>query len=116
MAHVAVAGNVKVETPANQSIDPDYGIHKCGMEADLRRNGFDKYAVQEQVLGHSHAIVQALLAGTPVPVHPRPGIQLLATHVANVVIAEGAQGLAMYMEFDLDDLSEQATSAHISSC
>lgn len=113
---VAVAGKVTREVPASRSIDSRFGIHKCGMYDDLLRNGFDVAAIQEQVLAHSHAIVQALLASTPVPVHPRPGIQLLAYCVAYEVIAAGAAGLAAYIDLNLEELVDQAKSAHISSC
>lgn len=102
--------------PATENIDPRYTIHKCGMEADLKANGLDRMDIQEQVLNHADLITRALLAGEPMPVHSRPGIQLLSIAVANNVINQGASGLARYMNINLAELYEQAASDHISSC
>ncbi|QQR82624.1 hypothetical protein IPJ70_00725 [Candidatus Campbellbacteria bacterium] len=106
----------KPEVPATKNIDPRYPIHKCGMEWDFQANGLDKHAAAEQALGHSALIVRAQLAGQPIPVHARPGVQLLAVSIANHVIADGAQRLATYIGLDLDRIKKTAASDHISSC
>lgn len=116
MSMQATAGSVKKAVPASKNVDPSYGVHKCGMSADFEANGFDTDDVKEAVVAHADSIARAIWSGKQIPVHPRPGIQLLAFAVATKLVEQSAKRFADFVHVDIDALTKTAASDHVSSC